>query len=361
VGALLLAIGLQLLTVRALEDTFHWVEAQVLALIDPQHRQVDPLRSETRIGSVVRLKGSERIELRVQVPPDWRTPLLMTEAVYDRYRFGTWSVAEAPFQTIDRPAIDAPWWFSGEPAEAGDALEVLDFMPAETAALAVPLQAGAISSRTLLGLAGNPLGTLQGDGRRGYQRYRVLPGTRTLAAPTAEDRNLPGFIADALTARAESLGIDGLPADEAVARLQAHFRQHRLDPGHILGVVQFPERPPPRLHLDAQDRHPVLQEPQLLQPLQRPAQRQTVLREGCRIATEQVARELVDQQDQRGPGHRLAMDARQRAAQRRAEARQSFDPRAVQRQYPQACAFSYAPPRIRGNLHQPAGLNRCRQ
>ncbi len=242
-ATLILAIGLQVAVIAAMRSAFQWLEAQVFALIDDGQRRVDPLRSETRIGSIAHLKQRQTIELRVDVPPGWTLPMRLTEAVYDQYRFGTWAATQTAFQSIDRSDTDTPFLFDPDLRDHGtpdpDAqapvapLTILDYLAEETVALAVPLAAAGVQSRALLGLSGNPLGSLRADGRPGHQRYRVLPGSRRLAPPGDEDRRLPEFLAAPLQARARALGLEGLSTEAAVLRLTEHFRtgfRYSLEP-----------------------------------------------------------------------------------------------------------------------------------
>jgi len=242
-AALFLAIGLQVAVIAAMRSAFQWLETQLFALIDDGQRRVDPLRSETRIGSIARLKQRQTIELRVDVPPGWAVPMRLTEAVYDQYRFGTWAATQTTFQSIDRSDTDTPFLFDPglrkhelpdpDTQAVAAPLTILDYLAEETVALAVPLAAAGVQSRALLGLSGNPLGSLRADGRPGHQRYRVLPGSRRLASPGDEDLRLPDFLAAPLRARARALGLEGLSTEVAVLRLMEHFRtgfRYSLEP-----------------------------------------------------------------------------------------------------------------------------------
>ncbi len=59
----------------------------------------DPYRASTAIGEVGRLKGSDRIRLRVYPQAPFDGTLLRT-ASYDRYLDGTWFTSGSPFEPL---------------------------------------------------------------------------------------------------------------------------------------------------------------------------------------------------------------------------------------------------------------------
>lgn len=231
-GAALAVLALHAGLQQGVRASFDALEAMAMAWLGPDHRQVDPLRSETRIGALIDLKDSEQIELRVAFNGAVQPPIRLAEAVYDQYYFGTWTARDRPVATIDRPP-GATGWRWGPPGPLAE-LEIIDYLPRDSGVIALPFGTAAVSSTTLLGLARNGLGTVTADGRPGYQRYTAMAGQGEQGAPPGEsDRVVPEFLHAALKEQAERLGLPGLSPAAAVARLSDWFGrefQYSLDP-----------------------------------------------------------------------------------------------------------------------------------
>ena len=71
--------------------------------------RVDPQQSHTALGSVGRMKQSDRIVLRVEPDAGPQTSVLLREATYDLYANAMWFARSSPFQTL-APEADGTTW-----------------------------------------------------------------------------------------------------------------------------------------------------------------------------------------------------------------------------------------------------------
>ncbi len=250
----LLLLALTLVLAMALAAGIRWGHAEaerlVLAWMDRWlGAALDPYRAITAIGEVGRLKGSDRILLRVypDVPP--HDGLLLRTAAYDRYVDGTWFTTGSPFQPIPdqdgrRPLLpDAP----GQALADIGGTRILMLLRRTEGLLPAPQDTARVSGLEHLELHRNGYGTLRYRAARGAPllNYRVHPAppparTKLLAAPAPPDLRVIGPDAPAIEALATTLDLAELPPADALRALKRHFISN------FRYTLDLPETPPDR-------------------------------------------------------------------------------------------------------------------
>jgi transglutaminase-like putative cysteine protease len=190
-------------------------------------RDTDPFRSSTALGSIGRLKLSDRIVLRVDPGPGVKMPLLLREASYNTFAMPTWLAVDAGFAAVQPEADGTTWKLgTGSPPET----RVTVSAPLRRGRGVLPLPSGVfeIDRLTVVRMERNRLGAVKVDEGLGLVTYaaRVTSRSGLDQAPTEGDLTLP--IPDgALVSRvARDLGLRSLPAEEALARVRAYFRDN---------------------------------------------------------------------------------------------------------------------------------------
>jgi transglutaminase-like putative cysteine protease len=190
-------------------------------------RDTDPFRSSTALGSIGRLKLSDRIVLRVEPGPGVKMPLLLREASYNTFATPAWLAVDAGFAAVQPEANGTTWKLgAGSPPET----RVTVSAPLRRGRGVLPLPGGVfeIDRLTVVRMDRNRLGAVKVDEGLGLVTYaaRVTPRSVLDQAPTEGDLTVP--IPDgALVSRvARDLGLRSLPAAEAVARVRAYFRDN---------------------------------------------------------------------------------------------------------------------------------------
>jgi len=200
---------------------------------------LDPYRSTTSIGDVGRLKGSERIRLRIY-PAGTASgssgaspPALLRTASYDRYINGTWFNSANQFEGL--PPTSAGGWRRLAGAGPGTApeqpdltagLRILLVLDGPDGLLPLPPDAAQVRMPPHAELQRNVLGAVRFEARGGppLLSYRVRGvGRPPDGSPTAADLRTPPRIGAAVTAIITEAGLDGQPADVAMGRLQRLF------------------------------------------------------------------------------------------------------------------------------------------
>ena len=190
-------------------------------------RDTDPFRSSTALGSIGRLKLSDRIVLRVDPGPGVKMPLLLREASYNTFAMPAWLAVDAGFAAVQPEADGTTWKLgAGSPPET----RVTVSAPLRRGRGVLPLPSGVfeIDRLTVVRMDRNRLGAVKVDEGLGLVTYaaRVTSRSGLDQAPTEGDLTLP--IPDgALVSRvARDLGLRSLPAEEALARVRAYFRDN---------------------------------------------------------------------------------------------------------------------------------------
>jgi transglutaminase-like putative cysteine protease len=190
-------------------------------------RDTDPFRSSTALGSIGRLKLSDRIVLRVDPGPGVKMPLLLREASYNTFAMPAWLAVDAGFAAVQPEADGTTWKLgAGSPPET----RVTVSAPLRRGRGVLPLPSGVfeIDRLTVVRMERNRLGAVKVDEGLGLVTYaaRVTSRSGLDQAPTEGDLTLP--IPDgALVSRvARDLGLRSLPAEEALARVRAYFRDN---------------------------------------------------------------------------------------------------------------------------------------
>jgi hypothetical protein len=204
------------------------IEAAALEwLADWIRRDTDPFRSSTALGSIGRLKLSDRIVLRVSPGPGVKIPILLREASYNVFALPTWLAVDAGFTAV-QPEADGHTWKlgAGSPPET----RVTVSAPLRRGRGVLPLPSGAfeIERLSVVRMERNRLGAVKVDEGLGLVTYtaRTTPVSVLDDVPTDGDLLLPIPDGALVTRLARDLGLRSLTGDEAVARVRAYFRDN---------------------------------------------------------------------------------------------------------------------------------------
>jgi len=204
-------------------------------LIDHSAR-TDPYRARTDIGSIGRLKESDRVVLRVRLPRGQRTPLLLHRSSYNVFSSPSWVARGFGFEALTGDPA-AGWAIrqamgvgadAGRPSRPEDVVEVLEYASDGTTILSLP--AGSVHLRGLppAELRRSGLGSISVETAPGFIRYRAQrgPGAAEEGAPEATDYQVPAGEKEAIRAIAARLGLRGLDAAEARRRVERFFLEN---------------------------------------------------------------------------------------------------------------------------------------
>lgn len=204
---------------RWLEDTMlYWVNQFPWALNDAN-------RTVTAIGTIGRLKLSDQIRVRVTPSPALKLPLLLQEASYDVFNFGSWTAQQAPFAALDQRADSATWDLDQKRAGAHQRLTISVQHRRELSLLPVPRGTRLVASEEIAELQRNRFGTLMAESPPGALRFSVEQ-TAPLSSeppPVASDSAVPVQYQALLTETLAQINLANSDGAQRAARIRRYF------------------------------------------------------------------------------------------------------------------------------------------
>jgi hypothetical protein len=171
---LCLAIGLAYISQSGIQQLHQQIEITFMDWFDQfAWRTRDPYSTTTAIGSLGRLKMSDRIMVRVKTDIKLKTPMLLREATYDSYGYGIWSNLDTDFFVIDPDLSSKQWVFNKTEKTSGHAT-ISSFFKDDRGIVPMPLGSDAIIRGTnILQVENNPFGSVRIESRPGWINYDV--------------------------------------------------------------------------------------------------------------------------------------------------------------------------------------------
>ncbi len=191
--------------------------------------RTDPYQTSSAIGYIGRLKFSDRIVLNVRVPHDHTGPLLLRQASYQHYGFGTWSVGHVGFAPIHRGAEEGTWRLApAPPSGAGNVAAIAGIFPGGRGLLPLPGDTYRIGNLEIAELKQNRYGAVRLEEGPGFLHYRAYFGSRDIrdGPPETADLAIPEAQEDTISRVAGQLQLHGKSPEQAVARIRRFFADH---------------------------------------------------------------------------------------------------------------------------------------
>jgi len=181
----------------------------------------DPYRTRTEIGSVGRLKQFDAIVLRVFVPESegWRVRLLH-RASYNAMAGNLWIARGAPMTEVRSEADNLTW--NLEPGAPQWTARIATRMDSGRALLALPPGTTQLTNLPASAMRRNALGSVHIQLPVDWASYEAQGGGAIAgyAAPEEEDTLIPTTERALFEHSAAELGLKGLPAAEAMRRVE---------------------------------------------------------------------------------------------------------------------------------------------
>lgn len=203
------------------------IEASFMGMFDQfMWRYRDPNRATTAIGSLGRLKLSDRIVLRVATEENIRLPMLLKEASYSSFGHGIWSTNDKEFSVIDQNE-DGSWDLIRDRA-AERSMRISTYMIKEKGVIPLPHGSTRIENVTAIELARNPHGAVSMDIREGWISFDVRYSENELdeVPPNESDLFLLDYYRADLEKVTKELGLESMTPAQAVDTVAEYFRDN---------------------------------------------------------------------------------------------------------------------------------------
>ena len=201
-------------TQRQIEDSFsYWVDQFAWF-------QTDPNRELTAIGSIGRLKLSDRIRVRVYTPLSTPLPIMLHEASYSKFDLGMWSLTDSQFTAVD-PVPETSTW-NLEEAPTSDGLRTARIMinhDRDVGVVPLPYGTTRIFGEEVIEVQRNQYGTTLLEALPGQLEYGAAwtNGGAGLQPPSTADLLVPKNYAEVIQQVAAEIS---LPTDDPRAAVE---------------------------------------------------------------------------------------------------------------------------------------------
>jgi len=154
-------------------------------------KSTDPEHSSTSIGSLGRLKLSDRIMFRVKADKKSPIPLYFRETSYSKYEYGSWRNPKIDFDIIGRLPGKNEWRLNKNKFDK-ETIDVSIYLQDRAAIIPVPDNINTLSGKDLVQVETSVYGATRIEAREGWINYRLGLSDHDFveAPPASEDLNI---------------------------------------------------------------------------------------------------------------------------------------------------------------------------
>ena len=185
----------------------------------------DPMRNTTAIGSLGKLKLSDRILVRVDTHGEKiANRILLREATYMNYGYGVWTNFQNTLQLID-PGSDGRTWQIHKNHRGNRRYTISFLMDGNRSIIPVPHGIDAITSAMATSIEASALGSIMLEMHPGWTRYDAQYTENEIydVEPMNEDLSLPHAYKVDLALLVRKLGLDHLDEEQALGVIEKFF------------------------------------------------------------------------------------------------------------------------------------------
>ncbi len=241
------------LTQNGLQQIQNNSEAFFLKLFEQYGwRSTDPERTSTSIGSLGRLKLSDRIIFRVKADKPSPTPLYFRETSYSTYEYGSWRNPKVEFDIIGKTPGKNEWRLNKNKLDK-ETMDVAIYLQDQSAIIPVPDNINSLAGKDLIQLETSVYGSTRIEAREGWINYRLGISDHDFveATPTPEDLGIPPNYKTDFEQIAVKLGLYSKSQKEIIKSVQQYFKDefyysitqnHRYTKGQYLSRFLFKDK-----------------------------------------------------------------------------------------------------------------------
>lgn len=181
------------LTQEGLQNLQNKTESFFLQLFEQYgFKSTSPDNTRTAIGSLGRLKLSDRIVFRVKTDKEYDKAVNFRETTYSRYALGTWSNSKVEFDVISKTPNKKEWRLNQQLPDQ-ETKDVAIYLQEQAAIIPVPENINSLSGKDLIQVETNSHGSTRIEARKGWISYRLGLSNEAfrINQPVAEDLEIP--------------------------------------------------------------------------------------------------------------------------------------------------------------------------
>ncbi|MGY8814439.1 MAG: transglutaminase domain-containing protein [Gammaproteobacteria bacterium] len=222
---LFLAAGISYAGQEGLRDIQRSLEASIVSVFDQfMWRYRDPERATTAIGTIGRLKLSDRIFLRADSEERLHQPLYLKEASYHQYNYGVWKNQKSVYTVIDQE-LDGSWQLAD--VESGKEITLSTNIRNEISVIPLPIGTARIENVTAFELSKNNFGTVKMEIQEGWIDYKAVYQDKIFdSKPVPADLNIAENYREDFERLARDLDLYNKPHKQVVSSVESFFQNN---------------------------------------------------------------------------------------------------------------------------------------
>jgi len=248
-----MVIGLSFLTQQGLQQLQENAETLFLHLFEQYgFKSQNPDHTSTTIGTLGRLKLSDRIIFRLKSEKKLATPLYFRETSYSKYLHGTWRNPHVEFDVVEKTPAKKIWRLNKKLKDI-NTFDISIFLQNQSSILPVPDNINTLSGKDLIQVETSVYGSTRIEARKGWISYRLGTSNKDFieATPSAEDLLIPLNYKTDFTQVATKLDLHSKAPDEIINTVHRYFRDnfyysitqnHRYTRGQYLTKFLFKDK-----------------------------------------------------------------------------------------------------------------------
>lgn len=225
---LIVVVIFSFLTQQGLQDLQNKTESFFLQLFEQYgFKSTDPDRTSTAIGSLGRLKLSDRIVFRIKVDKKYDHAVNFRETSYSKYALGTWRNPKTEFNVISKTPNKKEWRLD-PPQPDQKTIDVALYLQEQSAIIPVPEKTNSLYGKDLIQIETNPYGSIRIEARKGWISYRIGTSNETLHInqPLPEDLEVPVNYANDFKLVATELDLYTKTPDQIINTVKKYFHDN---------------------------------------------------------------------------------------------------------------------------------------
>jgi protein-glutamine gamma-glutamyltransferase len=189
----------------------------------------DPDRTSTSIGSLGRLKLSDRIVFRIKSDKKLDAPLYYRETSYSKYEYGTWRNPKVDFDVIEKTPAKKEWRLNKQIKDTGH-FDIAIFLRDQSAILPVPDNINSLFGKDLIQVETSIHGSTRIEARKGWISYRLGYADNSNEyfeiKPVVDDLSIPLNYQEDFKQVAEKLELYTKTPEEIVKAVSRYFKDN---------------------------------------------------------------------------------------------------------------------------------------
>jgi hypothetical protein len=225
---ILTVVVISFLTQQGIQDLHTKTKSYFLDLFEQYGFQnKDPNNVSTSIGSLGRLKLSDRIVFRVKSDKKLATPLYFRETTYSKYSLNSWRNSKVEFEIVNKTAKKNEWRLNKH-LQNDETFEVAINLQEHSSIIPVPDNINSFSGNDLVEVETNIHGSTKINAHKGWISYRLGTSNRAFMGnkPVADDLSITAIYKNDFKQVAKQLDLYSKTPEEVITTVKKYFKDN---------------------------------------------------------------------------------------------------------------------------------------